>query len=468
MHEKDFLKCFEYNFDRAASLCSDIPDDLVSYIRRANTVLYFQFPVKVKGKLRIFDAYRVRHSEHRLPCKGGVRFSDAVCMDEVMALASVMTFKNAVVDVPFGGAKGGIKVNVQKEGLSVDEVESIVRRYTFELIKRNAIGPGTDVPAPDMGTGETHMSFIKHTYEAFTEDLNAAASVTGKPVHLGGIRGRTEATGLGMFYVLTQFLSLSETTRSIGLDTGIAGKRIAVQGLGNVGYHFVRSCREAGAVIVAVGEHDVTLQNPDGIDVVALKAYQNAHGTLKGFGHGCTEHDPEAVLTSKCDVLAPCAMEAAVSASNADSLQCKLMIEGANGPTTVGADQKLLKRGICVIPDLLANSGGVTVSYFEWLKNIDHVRFGRLEKRHDQETMLQLLRLVSSDLYDKYVDEIADHVNPTDEKTLVYAGLADTMSDAFGAVHNVAVEKKVSYRDAALLYSLSKIGKTYVHSGIFP
>jgi len=353
-------------------------------MRNCDHVLRVDFPFKTKGGDYInIVGYRVQHSHHRTPTKGGIRYSESVDLQEVMALASLMTYKCAVVDVPFGGAKGGVCIDPKK--FTPEELERITRKYALELCRKRFIGPGIDVPAPDVGTGAREMSWIKNTYALLNDnDVNAIACVTGKPIADGGIRGREEATGLGVFYGVREFLGYPEVTSKTGLKSGIAGKRISIQGFGNVGYWSAKFFSGAGAKIVAIGEHPISLLDEDGIDIDQLFAYKKKHGDFKGYPKGKLVEGSDAVLTTSCDILIPAALEKQLTYRNADKIQAAIIGEAENGPTNPKADDILIKKGKVIIPDLLLYAGGVTVSYFEWLKNLTHVRFGRLTKRWEE------------------------------------------------------------------------------------
>src|SRR5688572_9172806 len=347
-------------FDHAAQFVKTTPG-ILEQIRHCNSVYRIKFPIKVKNGYEVIEGYRVEHSHHKLPTKGGIRYSEHVNQDEVMALAALMTYKCSIVDVPFGGAKGGVKINPRK--YSEEELERITRRYTSELIKKNFIGPGIDVPAPDYGTGEREMSWIVDTYNTFNmNELNALGCVTGKPVGQGGIRGRKEATGLGVFYGIRQYLSDTGRAKALGLTTGIKGKKVVVQGLGNVGYHAALFFHQAGALIVGLGEWNSAVTSPKGIDPDAAFEYFKKHATLDGLKGTKTLKTNTDVLEVECDILIPAALENQINNENATRIKTKLVGEAANGPVTPEAEQVLLKKKIVIIPDIYLNAGGVTVS----------------------------------------------------------------------------------------------------------
>jgi len=382
-----FFENVEKYFDKAATFLKYDPG-LLTQIKSCNSIYRMNFPVVVEDKktgkksVEVIEAYRVQHSQHKVPCKGGIRFSPDVNQDEVMALASLMTYKCAIVDVPFGGAKGGIRIDKRK--YSDDTIERITRRYTTELIKKNFIGPGIDVPAPDYGTGEREMSWIVDTYSAFHPgEINAFGCVTGKPISQGGVHGRREATGRGVYFGTREACNNAEDMKKLGLTKGIEGKRVAVQGLGNVGYYSAKFFVENGAKLVAVAEIDCTLTNPKGLDLEDIIQWKNTHTSLQRYPKATVTRNPSAVLEVDCDILVPAALENQITEENAPRIKAKIIAEGANGPSTPAAEEILLQKNVLIIPDMFLNAGGVTVSYFEWLKNLSHVSFGRMEKRFD-------------------------------------------------------------------------------------
>jgi glutamate dehydrogenase (NAD(P)+) len=307
------------------------------------------------GTIEVFTGYRVQHSVARGPAKGGIRYSPDVSLDEVRALASWMTWKCAVVNIPFGGAKGGVICDPKK--MSQGELERMTRRYTSELIE--FLGPEKDVPAPDMGTDEQTMAWIMDTYSMHMRQT-VTAVVTGKPVNIGGSRGRREATGRGISVVCDQAL------RYLGMP--IKGCRVIVQGFGNVGSNAAKLLYEKGYTIIGIAEFDGGLYNQDGIDIPALTEHRKVAGTINGFA-GASVADKHELLTRQCEILIPAATENVITSRNAADLHCRILCEGANGPTTIVADDILAEKGVFVIPDILANAGGVTTSYFEWVQD---------------------------------------------------------------------------------------------------
>jgi glutamate dehydrogenase (NAD(P)+) len=432
---------------------------VLASIKSCESVLRMAFPFKkADGDVKVITAYRAQHSHHRVPVKGGIRFSPEVDINETMALAALMTFKCAVVDVPFGGAKGGIKIDPKQ--YTEAELEKIVRSYTLELCKANFIGPGSDVPAPDMGTGPREMAWIKDTYEQFKQnDVNGAACVTGKPLEQGGIRGRVEATGLGVYYGLRELMSKESWMKKIGLSTGVAGKTVIVQGFGNVGSHSAKFFHENGAKVICVIERDSHIYNEKGLDVPELLKYYNTMKTLKNFPGAKTVTENHLTgLEYPCDVLIPAAMEQQINLSNADRIKAKIIGEAANGPVTPAAEAIMEKKGILVVPDLFMNAGGVVVSYFEWLKNLSHVRFGRLSRRFDERrgenVARSLERLHNIKLDDK---ERAGIVHGATEQDFAYSGLEDTMINALNEMLATATKNNCNFRTAAYVNAINKI-----------
>ncbi|MEM1121629.1 MAG: Glu/Leu/Phe/Val dehydrogenase [Bacteroidota bacterium] len=471
--EPDFLGSVQQYFDKAAPH-TGLHEGLLAQIHRCNAIYKMNFPVKFGKEYRIIEAYRVQHSHHRTPTKGGIRYSNHVNQEEVMALATLMSYKCAIVDVPFGGAKGGVKVNPWE--LTPFQREKVTRRYTMELINRNFIGPSIDVPAPDYGTGGQEMAWIYDTYRTFKgENIDAAGCVTGKPANLNGIQGRVEATGRGVYYGIRSVVDQAKDMKKIGLSTGMAGKRMIIQGLGNVGSFTAKISQDEGkAVIVGVTEVEGAIYNPDGMDIHEILAYRKEHGTFLGFP-GAKEQleqkDRWRGLDFECDVLVPAALENQITVENADRIQAKIIAEAANGPITADGEKILLAKGKIIIPDLFLNAGGVTVSYFEWLKNLSHMRFGRMDKRFNQNTYLNLINKVE-EMTGKTVgtQEKIFLTRGGDEIDLVRSGLEETMVTAYEQIREIMNKKKKvnDLRTAGFVSAIQKMGSDYLAMGIFP
>jgi glutamate dehydrogenase (NAD(P)+) len=470
MSADSFLAQVHRAFDNAAQFTSH-PPALLNQIRECNAVYRITFPIRRDdGSIATITGWRAEHSHHKTPTKGGIRYASNVTEDEVMALAALMTFKCAVVDVPFGGAKGGIRID--RKQFSESELERITRRYTFELYKKSFIGPGIDVPAPDFGTSSKEMAWIADTYAQLAQaELNSLACVTAKPIAQGGIRGRTEATGRGVYFGVREACDTLEDMKPLGWSTGLGDKRFVVQGLGNVGYHAAKFLIEGGATLVGVAEADGGLHAPKGIDLEALMAYRREHKTVRGFpGATFLERSLDA-LELPCEILVPAALEGQITAENAGRIQAKLIAEGANGPTSYEADQILHQRGVMVMADMFLNAGGVTVSYFEWLKNLSHVRFGRMEKRFEETAFRNMLGSIEDMTGKRFAAEkFAQLSHGADETDLVNSGLEDTMITAWQQVRNVWVEhgRKTDIRTAAFISAINKVAVTYQDMGIFP
>jgi len=457
-------------FDHAAQFTKH-PQGLLNQIKVCNSVYRFSFPFRRGDRFEVINAWRVEHSQHMSPTKGGIRFSEMVNEDEVMALAALMTFKCAIVNVPFGGAKGGIAIN--PKNYSVDELETITRRYTVELIKKNFIGPAIDVPAPDYGTGEREMSWIADTYTTMNPgQLDAFGCVTGKPLSLHGIAGRKAATGRGVAIAIRECVSVPEDMKALGLTPGIEGKRVIVQGLGNVGYNAAKVLTELGAIIVGVCEYDGALYHPDGLDPDAILVHRKNTGSILGFKHAKKEFkDPAVGMEQPCDILVPAALENQITTSNVGRIQAKIIAEGANGPTTPTAEEIFVKNGGIIIPDLYCNAGGVTVSYFEWLKNLSHVAFGRMDSRYEEKANRNLVSMMEALTGVTLTNEQRNMVvKGASEEELVNSGLEDTMIRAY---HDIRETKTVNpkidtLRTAAFVGSINKIAVSYQNLGIWP
>lgn len=463
-----FRESVDKMVDRAMKYLQ-LPMGLPAEIIACNSVIKVQFPVKLSdGKYHIFTGWRAVHSDHRLPVKGGIRFSYGVNQDEVEALAALMTYKCAIVNVPYGGSKGGIKLDPRQ--YSEYELEKITRRFARELISKGYLSPSENVPAPDMGTGEREMSWIADTYKMLhPNDVNHFACVTGKPITNGGIRGRVEATGRGVQYVIREFFRHPDDVKKAGLEGGLDGKRIVIQGLGNVGYHAAQFLSvEDNAKIICVIERDGAIINENGLHIDNLSAYIREHHGVKGFPDGKYEENGRACLEMNCDILIPAALEGQITADNAPNIKAKLIVEAANGPITYHGDEILRERGIAVLPDAYVNAGGVTVSYFEWIKNLSHIRFGRMQRRLDEfrgERIVQALEELTGKSVSPGLKQ--DITQGADELTLVRSGLDDTMRLAYQEVRNVAEVYGIEdFRTASYVVALQKIATTRIEMGV--
>jgi len=469
MSEYSFFGAVEKSFDKAAAFTNWDPG-ILEQIKQCNAVYRMHFPVKIGDKIEVIKAYRVQHSHHKLPCKGGIRFAMTVNLDEVMALAALMTYKCAIVNVPFAGAKGGITIDPKK--YTPYELEKITRRYTSELIKKNFIGPGIDVPAPDYGTGEREMAWIVDTYISMRPgEIDALGCVTGKPVTQGGVRGRREATGLGVFYGLREVCNMEDIMGKLGLSIGVEGKRIIVQGLGNVGYHTAKFFQEAGSKIVALAEYEGAIFSNDGLDVDAVVEHRRKTGSILNFPGSKNFDKSNDALEMECDILIPAALENVINAENAPRVKAKIVGEAANGPLTPDADDLFVKKGILVVPDMYLNAGGVTVSYFEWLKNLSHVRYGRMEKRFTENQNTQMLGQIETLTGKKVTNKQRELIlHGPEEVDLVRSGLEETMITATREVMDAwkSNPKIPDMRTAAYVVAINKVGTSYAELGIFP
>jgi glutamate dehydrogenase (NAD(P)+) len=469
-HKVSFFDQVNRNFDKAAAYTNH-DQRLLNLVKNCNSVYHLTFPLRRDdGSIEVIHAWRAEHSHHKLPTKGGIRYSLEVSEDEVVALAALMTYKCAVVNVPFGGAKGGIRI--RSRDYSTEELERLTRRYTFELYKKSFIGPGIDVPAPDFGTGPREMAWIADTYVSLaTDKLEALGCVTGKPLAQGGIRGRSEATGRGVAFATREAVSVPEDMKALGLKPGLAGKRVVVQGLGNVGYNAAKFLAQEGAVLVGLAEREGAIHAPDGLDLEKVWAHRLETGSILNFPGAENLENRLLALELDCDILVPAALENQITAENAPRVKAKMVVEGANGPTTSEASEMLAERGILVLPDHYTNAGGVVVSYFEWLKNLSHVRLGRMEKRFEEGANRRLLRSVEK-MTGKHLSaaEAADVTRGPKEEDLVNSGLEDTMVEAYHTLREIKMKHdgKIDLRTAAFIDSIDKIALCYADLGIFP
>jgi glutamate dehydrogenase (NAD(P)+) len=468
--EYSFFQSVERSFDKASKF-TKWETGILEQIKACNSIYSMKFPVKMDdGRIEVIEAYRVQHSQHKSPCKGGIRFSLAVNQDEVMALAALMTYKCAIVNVPFGGAKGGIKISPRS--LSTYELEKITRRYTSELVKKNFIGPGIDVPAPDYGTGEREMAWIVDTYQSLKPgEIDAAGCVTGKPISLGGVRGRKEATGLGVFYGVREVCLIPEVMAKAGLSVGVEDKNVIVQGLGNVGYYTAKFFREHGAKVIAIAEFEGAIYCKEGLNEEDVFQHRKATGSILNFPGATNIEKSSDALEMECDILIPAALENVIDGNNAPRIKAKIIGEAANGPLTPEADEIFAKKGILVIPDMYLNAGGVTVSYFEWLKNLSHVRYGRLEKRFTENANINILNQIE-ELTGKKVTSADKEIiaHGPDEIDLVHSGLEETMINATREIMDIWSSNPSipDMRTAAYVCAINKVGTSYAELGIFP
>ena len=471
--EPSFRESVDLMFNRAVALM-DLGPGLEQKIRVCNSTYTVRFGVRLRGKIETFTGYRSVHSEHMEPVKGGIRYALSVNQDEVEALAALMTYKCALVETPFGGSKGGLCIDPR--AWEPHELEQITRRFAYELIKRDLINPAQNVPAPDMGTGEREMAWIADQYMRMnTTDINGKACVTGKPLNAGGIQGRVEATGRGVQYALREFFRHPEDVAHARLTGGIEGKRVIVQGLGNVGYHAAKFLSEEdGAIVTGIIERDGAVTNPRGLDVEAVAQWIRAQGTIKGCPEGTFTPEGAAVLEGDCDILIPAAMEGVINLSNAERIRAPLIIEAANGPITFGADEILRKKGCVIIPDMYANAGGVTVSYFEWVKNLSHIRFGRMQRRAEEARHILLVDELERLSADKGLgwtmspDFKEKYLRGAGELELVRSGLDDTMRAAYQAMRDIWHGRNDVHdlRVAAYIVSISRVAATYQSKGL--
>ena len=465
-----FLEQVDRAFDRAASFTRHDPT-LLANIKACKNLFYTSFPIKRDdGRIEVIHAWRAQHSHHKLPCKGGIRYAETVDAEEVQALAALMTYKCALVDVPFGGAKGGIRINPKT--YSATELERITRRFVFEMVRKNFMGPGLDVPAPDVGTSPREMAWIADTYTQLRPgELDALGCVTAKPVGAGGIRGRVEATGRGVFYGVREACGIAEDMKALGLSPGLTGKRVVIQGLGNVGYYAAKFFQASGAVLVGLAESEGAIANPGGLDIEEVMAYRRDNRTMLGFPRATGLARREDALELECDILIPAALERQITAENAPRVKARMVVEAANGPTTPEADEILGGRGVLVIPDAYVNAGGVTASYFEWVKNLGHVRFGRMQKRFEEGAYARLLEAVETVTGRHFTPaELERLTQGATEEDLVNSGLEETM---IGAYHPIRETWKrnggtVDLRTAALIVAIDKVAMSYEQLGIFP
>ena len=436
-----------------------------------NAVYRITFPVvRDDGEVEVVEAFRAEHSHHRLPTKGGIRFSSSVSQGEVMALAALMTWKCATVNVPFGGAKGGVRID--PGACSASFLERVTRRYTAELVKKRFIGPDVDVPAPDVGTGPREMGWIADTYKHHGPDtLNALACVTGKSLNAHGVAGREEATGLGVIMCLEQLLAEIEDVKGLGWDrTGLEGRRLVIQGFGNVGRHAALAARERGALVVGVSVSDGALFAREGLDPDAVRKHRLERGTLEGFPGARFLPEPDGLLEEECDVLIPAALERAITVENARRIRARVIVEAANGPVDAEASAILREGGCLIVPDIYANAGGVIVSYFEWIKNLSHVSFERMTRRYQQvanEKLVHVLERLAGHAPD--AGDVALLCEAPNEVDFVRTALENTLAIAYGKIREIwRRDGMEDLRTAAYSLAIERVGQAYLEAGIYP
>ncbi|KFI31955.1 glutamate dehydrogenase [Haematobacter massiliensis] len=471
--EPSFRDSVDLMYGRAVKLL-DLSPGLEEKIRVCNSTYVVRFGVRLRGQIHTFTGYRSVHSEHMEPVKGGIRYAPTVNQDEVEALAALMTYKCALVQIPFGGSKGGLCIDPRE--WEEHELERITRRFAYELIKRDLINPSQNVPAPDMGTGEREMAWIADQYARMhTTDINAAACVTGKPVHAGGIAGRVEATGRGVQYALREFFRHPEDVRRAHLSGGLDGKRIIVQGLGNVGFHAAQFLSlEDGAKITGIIERDGAIYSEDGLDVLSVKEWINRQGGVKGYPFATFVSEGSKLLETECDILIPAAMEAVINLDNAAQVKAPLIVEAANGPITAGADEILRQKGVVILPDMYANAGGVTVSYFEWVGNLSHIKFGRMERRQEEARHRLLVDELERLAADKGLDWTLSpgfkeqYLRGAGEIEHVRSGLDDTMREAYQSMREIWNGRGdvQDLRMAAYMVAIERVATAYRSKGL--
>jgi glutamate dehydrogenase (NAD(P)+) len=453
--------------DKSAKLLN-FSDDLLEHLKSTHSLIKVNVGVVLDGKINNFTGWRAVHSEHILPTKGGLRYSETVDQDDTEALASLMTYKCAIVNIPFGGAKGGLKIN--PKNYTMPQLREITKAFASKLINKGFISPALNVPAPDVGTSVREMEWILETYKTLKpDDINYRGCVTGKPLHRGGIAGRTEATGRGIEEVVREIFRHEDVVKEAGLKNELKDNEIIVQGFGNVGSNLAKHLYNRDkAKIIAIGEFDGYLYNKKGIDINALIEFYKTNKSINNPKLGEFKNKPSELLELDCDILIPAALENAITVDNVDKIKTKLIIEAANGPVSFEADQKLFEKGVMIIPDIYVNAGGVVVSYFEWVKDISHIRFGRVEKRFQEQKILDIIDLIDKKTNTKTdFDTIKKIIHGADEEDLAFSGLEDSMRNAFIEIYNAKKQIKKSFRDSAYYVSLKKIRNFYTVEG-FP
>ena len=459
-----FMHSVKKMYDSAVSRMN-IPPGIAELLGECRSVYQVRFQAKIQGEYQVFKGWRATHSEHRLPAKGGIRYAPVVNQDEVEALAALMTFKCAVVNVPFGGSKGGLCIDPR--AYSREDLDVITRRFALELEKKGYLSPALNVPAPDMGTGPREMALMADLYRTLhPDDIDAAACITGKPPEMGGIQGRTEATGRGVQYAMQEFFRHDQDVAAAQLTPGLEGKRVVIQGLGNVGYHAAKFLEEEDqCLIVGIIERDGGIWDKNGLNVEKVFSHLQQKGGVKGYPGAEFSPDGSTLLEADCDILVPAALEAQIHAENAPNIKANLIVEAANGPVTAEADEILRQNGKVVIPDMYANAGGVTVSYFEWTKNLAHMRFGKMGRRFMQFRAESAIDTLEEVLGSKLPDRIyQDFRKEADELNLVRSGLEDTMCEAYQEIRRIwhSRDDVPDLRTAAYILSIDRVAHYYM------
>jgi len=462
-----FKENVNLHVDKSAKLLN-FSDDLLEHLKSIHSLIKVNVGVVLDEKIHNFTGWRAVHSEHILPSKGGLRYSENVDQDDTEALASLMTYKCAIVNIPFGGAKGGLKINPKNYTMS--ELRAITKAFATKLINRGFISPALNVPAPDVGTSEREMEWILDTYKSLKpDDINYRGCVTGKPLHRGGIAGRTEATGRGIEEVIREIFRHKDIIKESNLKNELKENEIIIQGFGNVGSNLAKHLYNRDkAKIIAIGERDGYLFNKNGIDINALIEFYKKNENINNPKLGEFKNNPSELLELNCDILIPAALENVITIKNVNKVKAKLIIEAANGPISFEADQKLHDKGVFIIPDIYVNAGGVVVSYFEWVKDISHIRFGRVEKRFQEQKILEIIDLIDKKTNTKTdFDTIKNILHGADEEDLAFSGLEDSMRNAFTEIYKTRKQIKKSFRESAYYVSLKKIRNFYTDEG-FP
>eukprot|EP00826_Nyctotherus_ovalis_P012055 TRINITY_DN13145_c0_g1_i9.p1 TRINITY_DN13145_c0_g1~~TRINITY_DN13145_c0_g1_i9.p1 ORF type:complete len:472 (-),score=133.26 TRINITY_DN13145_c0_g1_i9:128-1543(-) len=462
LREPDLLDQVHLFFDNAGEL-TGIRREYLDFIKRSASVLTFKLPLqRDNGEFEILEAYRVHHSLHTMPCKGGLRLSADLNARTAEALALITSIKMGLCDIPFGGSFGGVKCDPRK--YSQNELEKIVRRYTLELAQRGFIGPAIDVPEPDLHVTTAMMSWVKDTYQTLygNQNINAAAVCTGKAPSQGGIEGCEGSWGKGVCRGVEAFLSLPAFSDRFDTKPGLSGKTSVFLGFGKVAYWTAKYFVETGSMIVGIVTSSSAIYDEAGLDFESVSKYYIEHSTFKGYGDGKKVYEEDKldeVLYKPCDILVQASVEGKININNVDKLRTKIVVEAICGATTYFAQKMLDSKGIAVIPDLILNVGWAVSSYFEWLKNIGHVKLGRLVKGWEKSSKEAILSLVGK------APEKATDIEGGSEKDIVDAALVDVLKQTIKEVDQFAQEKGVSYRTAGYIIGLDRIYSMYKEAG---